>query len=219
MLLGVRREVGLDSDPPAAVRAEFVDVRDTRVLGSHAFFQPSASMLESQFAPIERGPTRLAVGAAEVSLEFTADHWVVQENLGHLVVLSDAGPTGPVVRDVMLLAPTRATGTDSIDGWFEANAAMLDAASVDARLAGYAAVRFDVDRSSEGDGTAIDFITTSGGESVSFDAGFQYRVWWLDDVDGAPAPVPGRDAPRDDGLRHSLVDVWVASGGYARLRR
>ena len=186
---------------PAAVRAEFVDVRDTRLLGSHAFFQPSTSPLQSQFAPIERGRYRLALSAAEVSLEFAADHWVVQENLGHLVVLSDAGPSGPIGRDVMLLAPTRATGTDSIDGWLEANGAMLDAAPVDGRLAGYAAVRFDVDRSSEGDATAIDFITTSGGESVSFEAGFQYRVWWLDDVDGAPIVV----IVTSDGSSHPLL--------------
>jgi len=186
---------------PGAVRSDIIDVRDGRVLASHAVFQASAPMLDKQFAPIQPGMYRLDVGELEVSLDFAADHWVVQQNLDAVAELTDAGPAGPFGRDILLLAPARPSGAPDIDAWLEANADALEGAPVEARLSGYVAIRFDVDRTTTDSDAGIDFIKAPGAVNVTFEPGSTYRVWWLDDVEGSPFAV----IVSSDGSSHPLL--------------
>ena len=179
-----------------------VDERSSTVLGAEARFDVTAPMLASQFAPIRTGSYRLDLHAIEVSLDFAADYWVVQENVGDMTVITDAGPTGPIGRDVILLAPSQVPGTSSgIRGWLDSNAAIITGAPVEAGLGGYPALRFDIDRTNANDGEPVEFMSTDSGETVAFQPGFDYRVWWIDDVDGAPIAV----VVSSDGSSHPLL--------------
>jgi hypothetical protein len=202
----------------SAARITKVDERSSTVLGAEAKFDVAAPVLASQFAPIRAGSYRLDFRAVQVSLDFAADYWVVQENVGDMTVITDAGPMGPIGRDVILLAPSQVPEAPSgIRGWLDSNAAIVTGAPVDAGLGGYAALRFDIDRTNASDGESVEFMTTDSGESVAFEAGYDYRVWWIDDVDGAPIAV----VVSSDGSSHpllyqaeTLLDTMAFSSGY-----
>lgn len=186
----------------SAARITKVDERSPTILGAEAKFDVNAPMLASQFEPIRSGAYRLDFQAIQVSLDFGADYWVVQENVGDMTVITDAGPTGPTGRDVILLAPSLALDAPSgIRGWLDNNAAILTGAPVEAGLGGYAALRFDIDRTNANGGAAVEFMSTDSGESVAFQAGYDYRVWWIDDVEGVPIAV----VVSSDGSSHPLL--------------
>ena len=202
----------------SATRDSMVDERSSTILGAQAKFDATAPVLVSQFAPIRAGSYRLELLAAQVSLDFAAEYWVVQENVGDMTVITDAGPMGPIGRDVILLAPSQAPDVSSgIRGWLDSNAAIVTGAPVETGLGGYTALRFDIDRTAAKGGQPVEFMTTDSGQTVAFQAGYDYRVWWIDDVDGAPIAV----VVSSDGSSHpllfqaeTLLDTMAFSSGY-----
>jgi hypothetical protein len=87
-----------------------------------------------------------------------------------------------------------------IDGWLDDNAAALKGMQANASLGGRAAIRFDIDRTADV-GSATEFMATASGEVFAFEPGFDYRVWWLENVEGEAVAV----VVSSDGSSHPLL--------------
>ena len=202
----------------SAARISMVNEASSTVLGADATFDATAPVLVSQFAPIRAGSYRLELQAAQVSLDFAAEYWVVQQNVGDMTVITDAGPMGPIGRDVILLAPSQVPDASSgISGWLDSNATIVTAAPVETGLGSYTALRFDIDRTAAQGGQPVEFMTTDSGQTVAFQAGYDYRVWWIDDVDGGPVAVVVSSNGSSHPLLYqaeTLLDTMAFSSGY-----
>ena len=157
-----------------------------------------APMLDSQFSPIDPGSHRFVTAGREFSLDIQVGYWLTQNRLG-VTVFTDPGPSGPIGRNVTIVAPGRlanaslpslsqddsgAEPVQNIEAWLDD---LVDGVAVgdrvDTTLGGRPAVQFDVhlaDDDNREEAWRVDFVITRDGERVSFEQGHDYRVWWID---------------------------------------
>ena len=113
-----------------------------------------------------------------------------------MTVFTDPGPSGPIGRNVTIVAPGRLanaslpslsqddSGTEpvqNIEAWLDD---LVDGVAVgdrvDTTLGGRPAVQFDVHLAADDnreEAWRVDFVITRDGERVSFEQGHDYRVW------------------------------------------
>jgi len=156
---------------------------------------------DSEFSPIEPGWYQMGSSDMQFSLDLGAAYWLVNDSDPHKVVFTDPGPSGPIGRDVVVATPSRLAGPsadttkgdwslDNINGWLNGlSSELVVGEPVETTLGGRPAVQFDIRLRAGTDGGTFSFTTTADGAQVSFEAGREYRVWWIDGADETPVVV------------------------------
>ena len=134
--------------------------------------------------------------------------WVQPNSFGHFV-LTDEASQGPGDRDIVMIRPSNLSDPDQpgapveeqagdwpladIDGWLAALIpGVVDGEPVATTIGGLDAVQFDVSITDEvecGREVCVGFATNRLVNSLWFDRGTGYRVWWIDGGDESPIAI------------------------------
>ncbi len=199
-----------DSPATTVAASEVTDVNDesaTTESISSPVFVSDAELLTLEFSPVDEGIYRLDSLGTPFSVEIIGD-WFVQPNSAALVVFSHPDSGGPGDRDVVFLRPAQlsdpvnpTSGSESqsswpaedIPGWIDG---LIDGVTIsdieDVSIGGREAVRFDVEIADDsicGPQSCIDFTTNNDVGDFAFDAGFTYRVHWVDMGEFGPVAI------------------------------
>lgn len=164
-------------------------------------------LLDFEFQPVPAGRYRVETIGAPFSIDIPADWFVQPNSFGHFVI-TDPGSRGPGDRDIVMIRPSILSApdepgarpdeqggwpVDDIDGWLdELIPGVVDGEPVDTTIGGLDAVQFDVAVTDEvecGDEFCVGFATNRLVNSMWFDPGTGYRVWWIDGGDESPIAI------------------------------
>lgn len=168
----------------------------------------AVALLDFEFAPVPAGRYRIETIGAPFLIEIP-DGWFVQPNSSGHFVITDPSSQGPGDRDIVMIRPSNLADpddpaapreeqdgdwpVDDIGGWLDALVpGIVDGEPVDTAIGGLDAVQFDVaipDEFECGDDFCAGFATNRLVNSMWFDRGTGYRVWWIDGGEESPIAI------------------------------
>lgn len=210
------------TEPPAATS----DDPDDSAMEDSPAFDANAELLRGQFRPIEPGAYRIDTLGTPFSATFP-DGWFVQPNADAFVAFSHPDSMGPGDRDIAILRPNaladahqpfatadeqagEPVDTDINDWLSRLPDDILASGPEQTTLGGADAVTFEVevDPSLCGLEFCIGFATNRLINSLAWEPGIRYRVYWVDQGDEAPIAISiGR---HDEGFGQMIDDLLAS---------